>query len=249
MLGPDVASVIAIWKDPAAPAPLSSGMLDYTVLRVDGSWRIAVMREAFLQPVPAAAPAAAPATAGEWRSMFDGKTSKGWVSLTGDAQIPSGWRVEGGCLITDPSGKRAGIRTAESFQNFEMTFEWMVSAKGNSGVKYRLYGLDVFVDGEPHDASGFEYQVADDHGDPGAIADPKQRSGGLYGVTPIRESLAKPVGEWNSSRLVVAPDHVEHWLNGTQAVRYDIDVPFASPIVLQHHNTVVRFRNLRVRPQ
>ena len=245
MLHADVALVVGIWKDPAAAPPVNAGTFDYTVVLVDGAWRISAIREAYLPALPAM-PAAAP---GEWQSLFDGKTSQGWVSLTGYREITTGWRIEEGCLVTDPSGERAAIRTEQWFESFELTFEWMVSAKGNSGVKYRIFGLDVFVDGVPKDASGYEYQVADDDGDPGARIDPRQKSGALYAVTPVGKSAAKPVGEWNSSRILLSPDHVEHWLNGIETARYAIDTPFASPIVLQHPNTVVRFRNLKIRPR
>jgi hypothetical protein len=42
---------------------------------------------------------------------------------------------------------------------------------------------------------GFEYQIADDEGDPGARSDPKQRSGALSALTPVERSVAKPLGE------------------------------------------------------
>ena len=60
--------------------------------------------------------------------------------------------------------------------------------------------------------------------------------------------MAKPGGQWNESRIVVSADGVKHWLNGTLAASYATDIPFASAIVLQHHTTEVRFRNIRIRP-
>jgi hypothetical protein len=89
--------------------------------------------------------------------------------------------------------------------------------------------------------------MADDAGDPGARIDHKQKSGALYGVVAVTKPSARPAGEWNDSRLVVAQDHAEHWLNGVMTARYPIDVPFDSPILLQHHASEVRFRNIRIR--
>jgi hypothetical protein len=243
---PDVALVVGIWKHPTAQPPHDAGLFDYTVVRNPDGWRIAVMREGFF-PATQAVAAPAPTASGAWQTLFDGKSTTEWVSLLGDAKLPSGWRVEDACLMTDPSGDRAAIRTRQAYRNFEMTFEWQVSAKGNSGVKYRLFGQDVFVEGVPRDVAGYEYQVADDDGDPGARVDDRQKSGALYAVVPVSRPAAKPVGEWNQSRILLADDHVEHWLNGIETVRYAIDTPFASPIALQHHNTVVRFRNLKIR--
>lgn len=251
LVNPDVALVVGIWKSPNAAPPVDSGMFDYTVLREPEGWRIAVMRDGYFPAMQTVAAPASPKSstdvAGGWQTLFDGKSTAEWVSLLGHAKLPTGWRVEDGCLVTNPDGERASIRTRYAYRNFEMTFEWAVAAKGNSGVKYRLFGQDVFVDGVPRDAAGYEYQVADDDGDPGARVDNSQKSGALYAVVPVNRAAAKPVGEWNQSRILLTDDHVEHWLNGVETARYAIDVPFASPISLQHHSTVVRFRNLRIR--
>jgi hypothetical protein len=76
-----------------------------------------------------------------------------------------------------------------------------------------------------------------------------------------------PVGEWNSSRVVLRGNHGEHWLNGTKVVEYDLGTPvmdsllakskyrnipnFAQRrpghIVLQDHVDEVFFRNIRIR--
>jgi hypothetical protein len=76
------------------------------------------------------------------------------------------------------------------------------------------------------------------------------------------------IGEFNHSRLVVNGKHVEHWLNGTKVVEFDIgsaEVPKflrsnlpagsapnaplveASPISLQNHSSEVWFRSIKIR--
>ena len=95
----------------------------------------------------------------------------------------------------------------------------------------------------------------------------KAKTGAWYDVQPPTKAAARPVGEWNQSRLVVNGQIVEHWLNDTLVLRYDITSSEAAagvatskfknvagyadkirtPILLQDHNPVVWFRNLRIR--
>ena len=93
--------------------------------------------------------------------------------------------------------KRDGNAMASGWCLREQEFNWKVASKGNSGIKYRRFYL---TDG---DAAGYEYQLADDAGDPGAIRSPRERSGALYGVLPPMKSVVKPAGEFNHSVVVV----------------------------------------------
>jgi hypothetical protein len=118
---------------------------------------------------------------------------------------------------------------------------------------------------------GFEYQLIDDERHPDAKRGPDRRTGALYSMIPPIEGHAKPAGEWNSSRLIVQGDHVEHWLNGVKVLDASLkddrviagvnkrwkDVPsireaLTKPrprgwIALQHHGDEVWFRNIRIR--
>ena len=141
------------------------------------------------------------------------------------------------------------LRTRREYETFEFSFEWMAAKNANSGVKYRLFSVETWEwnNGMNGDATGLEYQLADDDGDPGARRDRRQKSGALYGIVPVSDPAARAAGSWNQSVIRVLKDRVEHWLNGKKVVEYGIDVSFASPIVLQHHNSEVRFRNLKIR--
>jgi hypothetical protein len=212
-------------------------------------WKVMSWREGLLEGVRRVkTEAAAPVDSGllspveraqGWSSLFDGKSFRGWISPSGDDAPPS-WRIVDGALATVPRSAGApviSLRTREEFINFDLRFEWMVKENANSGCIYRLFTL----------ADGVEYQIADDNGDTGAKVDPRQRSGALYGVTPVESSAARPIGEWNDSRIRVTPERIEHWLNGVKTAEYPVDVPLPSPIVLQYHFTEVKFRNLRIR--
>ena len=78
----------------------------------------------------------------------------------------------------------------------------------------------------------------------------------------------RPVGDWNTARIVVHGKHGEHWLNGVKVVEYELWTPdwerrvrgskfkdFASygrarrgHIGLQDHGDKVAFRNIKIRP-
>jgi hypothetical protein len=81
------------------------------------------------------------------------------------------------------------------------------------------------------------------------------------------KDVSKPSGEWNISRLIVENGHVEHWLNGTKTVAYDINsddwkqriagskwkdeksyAKYSSGhLALQDHGGQICFRNIKVR--
>ena len=246
---PSTAVALGIWRD-FTPAPFGTGTVEYTLVREEGAWRIAHRHDAFLpeahRPVASAMTPTSAEEHNRWQSLFDGKTINGWMGTDSEAEVGASWRIENNCLVTVPGGGRSSLITTQQYLFFELRFEWLAAAKANSGVKYRLLGFDR-LGGLSREPLGFEYQVADDEGDPGARIDPKQRSGALYGLTAVGRSLSKPIGEWNQSRILVGPDRVEHWLNGQLTASYATDLPFASSIVLQHHTTEIRFRNLSIR--
>lgn len=188
-----------------------------------------------------------------WKLLFDGKSMDAWRGFKKPA---SDWTVADGALAPDPKAS-GDLITKAQFGSFELAFDWKVSAKGNSGVMYR-----VTEAADRSYYSGPEYQVLDNsRGEP-----PLQRAGALYDLYAPAVDATKPVGEFNQSRLVVKGDHVEHWLNGQKVAAYDLGSPefkakvaaskfkawpFAtSPtghIALQNHGDHVWYKNLKVR--
>ncbi len=250
-LRPDAALVIGLWRNLAPDAPYLTGDFTLAFTLENGAWKINTVQETLGQPLAPLPPSVASRPIphdGDWEILFDGKSAAHWFTMSGAANLGPAWRIEDNCLVTVPNAPGADLRSAHEYRTFELTWEWMAARGSNSGVKYRLFAADTFNFGPPRFAAGWEYQMADDSGDGGAIADDRQKSGALYGVVPVSKPIARPAGQWNESRLLVAEDHVEHWLNGQLAARYPIDVAFASPISLQHHGSVVRFRNIRIRP-
>ena len=213
---------------------------------------------------PAAKPAAT-AQAG-WKNLFDGKTLDGWRGYKKADAKESRWMVEDGMLMLpkndgkDTRGARDLIST-DTYDQFELEWEWKIALAGNSGVKY-------FVLEDMDSAIGHEYQMIDDERHPDAKVGPKRQTSALYDVLAAANRPLKPAGEWNTSRVTVRGTTVEHWLNGTKVLSYELGSPalkaaiagskfkdvarFGTPqkghILVQDHGDQVWFKSIRIRP-
>src|SRR2546429_129607 len=72
--------------------------------------------------------------------------------------------------------------------------------------------------------AGFEYQLLDDEHHPDGIKGGRlHQTGSLYDlIEPPADKKINPVGEWNSSRVVVKGNHCEEWLNGVKTVEFEL---------------------------
>lgn len=154
-----------------------------------------------------------------WKVLFDGQTLNGWRPFKNNEC--NSWDVADGALhcMTDQDSvalKHNDILTNDTYQNFELAFDWKISAKGNSGVIYR-----VTEEYNAPYATGPEYQVLDDEGYPGEVKD-VEKAGGNFAMHAPEGQKAKAPGEWNSAKIIVNGNHVEHWLNGAKVVEYEL---------------------------
>jgi hypothetical protein len=211
---------------------------------------------AFATETPMAAPntlTAAEKAAG-WTLLFDGKSTANFKTPALDA----GWHVDAeGALAPDPKTSKDAVTKAK-YDSFDLTFDWKISKKGNSGVMFHV--IDV---GEETYESGPEYQLLDNsRGEP-----PLERAGSLFALVAPAKDATAPVGQWNHSRLLVDHGKVQHWLNGVMVAAYEIGSPdfkarvakskftqwpqFATGktgyIALQNHGDAVAFANLKIK--
>jgi hypothetical protein len=206
--------------------------------------------------VGAAAQQTSPASG--WISLFDGQTLSQWRGFK-QTTVPAGWTVKDGTIMWVKGGP--DLITREQYANFEFEFEWKLPRGGNSGIIFRL--SEEF---EATYHSGPEFQILDDAEHPDG-KNPLTSAGSNYAIHARSMAMSKPVGEWNTARLVVNGSHVEHWLNGMKVVDYELWTPEWKALVegskfkqwpsyglgktghiaLQSHGAEVQYRNLRIR--
>lgn len=192
-----------------------------------------------------------------WKLLFNGKSFAGWHAL-GYGAVPSTiWTIRDGVIEKLPSGKvpvqadgqpakGADLITDRTYGNFEVTFQWKVTPGANSGVKYNVSEeLSKKYSGN-NAALGFEYQVLDDSLHPDGRL-PTHRAGALYDlIAPNANKHLKPVGEWNTSRIVFVGNHGEHWLNGAKVVDYELGTPaFDSLLAKSKYHSIPGFAERR----
>jgi hypothetical protein len=151
-----------------------------------------------------------------WRILFDGSSLDAWRGYQSDA-IPAAWHITDGTLAKDVPV--ADIVSKDEFGDFELQLEWKIGEAGNSGIFYR--GTEEY---DHIYWTAPEYQLLDDE----KAADNKTRltcAGAAYGLYPSPAGHLKPVGQWNSTRIVAKGAHVEHWLNGVKLLEYELWSP------------------------
>ncbi len=205
-----------------------------------------------------------------WKMLFNGKNTEGWHVFKKQTD-GSAWKVDGDALMLDPSvkdanGKRTGngdLVTDGEYENYELRLDWKIAPCGNSGIIFNSVENDQVS--TPWQ-SGPEMQVLDNacHPDAKII---KHKAGDLYDLIESKAINVKPVGEWNSIRLIVKKGHLEQWQNGKKMVETDMWTPawkeliakskFKSMplfgtikkghLVLQDHGDKVWFKNIKIK--
>lgn len=249
MATPDVILSDAYFRTIQLPGGDKAGRAYLVFVKRENEWKLINLRlhsHAFEKPFYEIVPSknhVAPGPDG-WVRLFDGTSTDAFMDI-GGGEFPTTWRVEDSTLRAVAGRPPRGLRTRDTYNSFELRFEWKSPPKGNSGVKYHLFYLNS---GAGSDGAGHEYQVADDEGDPGAIQFPVERSGSLYNQFAPKGAKPKPLGEFNESAIIVRGRHCEHWLNGIKVVEYETGSgPLEGPILLQHHTTDMWFRNIRIK--
>jgi hypothetical protein len=149
-------------------------------------------------------------------SIFNGENLDGWKP-TGKKEA---WTTEPG-LIVCKGGGGGWLLTEKEYGNFELRCEYKWSEKGgNSGVALRApekgdpayVGMEIQLIDDENYLEVHKYKLQD-----------WQKTGAIYNVQAPKLQNNKPIGEWNSVRIVADGRKVTVVLNDKELVNANLD--------------------------
>jgi len=156
-------------------------------------------------------------TAAGWKDLISSDISKSWRGFKAPKFPAKGWNVENGVLSISKGGGGGDLVSLDKFTDVEMSFEFKLGEKANSGIMWRV--------DESADATymtGAEYQLLEDTTYGAKPTDP-HACAALYDLVPPAEGkVMKPAGEWNQGRIYLRNGLLQHWLNGSKVVETTI---------------------------
>jgi hypothetical protein len=193
--------------------------------------------------VPAAA-----RTAESWVTLFDGKTTAGWVQRGGKAT----YTVEDGALVgrTVLNEKNSFLCPPKEYADFVLEFEVWVDPKLNSGVQVRSASRPDYRDGVVH---GYQIEIdPSERGWSGGIYDEQQRGWLTNPKDDPKAQKAFKVGEWNRYRVEASGDRLRTWVNDVPVSDLTDGMARSGFIGFQVHQAkeaglVVKWRTIRLK--
>jgi hypothetical protein len=152
------------------------------------------------------------ATAGEWQSLYDGKTLTGWEAN----ENPGTWVIQDGAIVT--KGPRShlfyvGPVANHNFKNFEFYAEVMTTPNSNSGIY-----IHTQLKPDPWPQAGYECQVINSH-NPAEGYIERKMAGSIYAVRNTWRAPAKD-NEWFEYRIKVSGKTIQTFINGELICQY-----------------------------
>lgn len=209
-----------------------------------------------------------------WVLLFDGKNTSAWKGAFKESFPAGGWKIDNGLLVVENSNgaestNGGDIVTKKLYDNFELSVDFKLTSGANSGIKYFVDPAQP-VPANPRSAIGLEFQLLDDavHPDAKLGKNGNRKLGSLYDLiaAPV-DKPAKPIGEWNTAKIISKANHVEHWLNGVKLIEYErgsaafeelvagskykdiagFGLVAKGAILLQDHGNQVYYKNIKIR--
>ena len=175
-----------------------------------------------------------------WKSLFDGKTLKGWVYEKGY------WEVRDGAIVGDKKGKTDHhhyMFSDKDYSDFEMHIDVKMIGY-NSGVCARIQPKSF------DDVPG--YQVDMGEGYWGCLWDEHHRQTKIFDYPAEKANQILHKDDWNHYYFRMVGPHITLFLNGVKTAEGDDPGGFPSgPLGFQlchGENTVASFKNIYIKP-
>ena len=147
-----------------------------------------------------------------WLLLFDGQTTKGWMSPKEKPLADS--HVHEGSLNPHPCDYM--LVYDKPLENYKLSIDFKLSKKCNSGVFVRTFPLTP----RPGKDVGFNgIEIAIDDTTTAGFHD----TGAIYDLVKPTKNAMKPVGEWNQILITSDRNRLEIELNGEKVNRIDFD--------------------------
>lgn len=146
-------------------------------------------------------------------------TANPWLPLFGeelaDASFsPEAWQVVDGVLTASLDD---AIWTNTEYENFELDIDFKNDNGTNSGIVIYCTNKQDWI------PNSVEIQIADDHYEKWAEAQPYERCGAIYGhLGPNKTQVVKKAGEWNHIRIRCVGQKISVILNGKKVTQMDM---------------------------
>ena len=182
--------------------------------------------------------------AGQWQSLFNGKTLDGWLA----SENQGTFTASNGMIIAH--GPRShlfytGLVNNANFKNFEFKADVLTTLGSNSGIYFHTQYEET---GWP--SKGFECQVNSTHSDP-------KKTGGLYAVQDVIDDAPSVDDQWFHYYIRVEDNHVIIQIDGKTTMAWTQPEDWEQSgrkigegtIALQGHDpdSIVYFKNIMVR--
>lgn len=180
-----------------------------------------------------------------FKSIFDGKTYKGWQLANENKES---WSIKDGAFVANgPRAHLYYVGDKKPFVDFELKLDVMTGPTSNGGIYIHTQYQET---GWPK--NGYEVQVNQTHGD-------WRKSGSLYDVVNVKEVYVKD-NEWYTYTITVKGKHITVKLNDKVVVDWTEEadrkpgkdftrILDKGTFALQSHDpkSVVRYKNIRVK--
>ena len=189
---------------------------------------------------------AQPAT--QIKTLFDGKTFKGWEGDTVQT-----WKIKDGALVggslTEKVPHNMFLATTKAYGDFDLNLKFKLTGTGfvNAGVQFRSKRLK----NPDYEMSGYQADLGEGYW--ASLYDESRRNTTLVKPDSIVVTKVLKNNDWNDYRIRCEGKRIRIWLNGVNTVDYtekDDKIEQRGLIALQIHGggkAEASYKNIRIK--